>query len=878
MTKMVKLTIDGQEMEAPEGTLIVDAARMHNIDIPVFCYHPKMEPVGMCRMCLVEIGRPVKDRETGEFVLDDDGSIQIQFGLKLETACTTPIMEGMVVLGTTDKARAGREDILEFLLTSHPLDCPICDKGGECPLQNLTMGYGPGESRFIYDDKFQFPKHVPLGELIMLDRERCIQCARCTRFQDELVGEPVIGFFQRGRALEIVTFSDPGFDSYFSGNTTDICPVGALTTVDFRFEARPWELKTSASICPHCPVGCNTSLDTRREARAGGQVVIKRVMPRQNESVNEIWICDKGRFAHHFAHSLDRINQPLVRRNGELEPATWEEALDAVVHGFRKAENRHGESSNSFLGVGSGRLANEDAFNLSRLSEGLGGRSVLYTKMSGGEQVVQLGVGVDTNFSDMGSETAILVVSSDLQEEAPVWWLRIKQAADRGAQLVVANPRQTKLDEHASHVIRYPYGSEAALVLAMGSSLSGKRSEQGESPGGWQSQTSGSSMDEIESAARSLANAENLVIVYGSEGTSLRQSEDLAQACANLLVSTNHNGRPNSGLIAAWPDGNTQGAWEMGLRPLENLEEALSGAQALYIIAADPAGDSPALAKAVNSAGFLVVQELFMTETARMADVILPAQSFIEREGTYTSGERRVQRFYPAVPFRRDCRPDFAIIAQIGQRLRIDLEGRAAQLVMERIASLIPGYEGVTYQKLAEVHDQWPIVHREDLYYGGTSYHNRQGLGIKLAPSMESDESPVLDHKPSYSDSEGRPEKNYPHNSLLAVPITRLYDYAQTVIPSELLRVRTARPYLALNPEDASRLKIENNSLVRLNIPGSDDASLHIDPQPVQAVLDSGVPPGVILAPRSMGLAILEPTPVEVKVIKEEIRQSQVSL
>jgi NADH-quinone oxidoreductase subunit G len=852
MTKMVKLTIDGQEIEAPEGTLIVDAARMHNIDIPVFCYHPKMDPVGMCRMCLVEIGRPMRDRETGDFVRDEDGSIQIQLGLKLETACTTPIMEGMVVIGTSDKAKAGREDILEFLLTSHPLDCPICDKGGECPLQNLTMGYGPGISRFIYDDKFQFPKHVPLGELIILDRERCIQCARCTRFQDEIVGEPVISFFQRGRALEIVTFSDPGFDSYFSGNTTDICPVGALTTVDFRFEARPWELKSSASICPHCPVGCNTSLDTRREARAGGQMVIKRVMPRQNESVNEIWICDKGRFAHHFAHSQDRINQPMLRRDGELFPVSWEEAIEAAVQGFRQADN-------SFLAIGSGRLANEDAFNLKLLADGLGGQSALYATMSGGDQVNQYGVEVGTNFSDMGPETAILVVGSDLQEEAPVWWLRIKQAADRGAKLVVANPRWTKLDEHASQVIRYSYGSEAAAVMALipGSE---RRTDTQSNEG----QTS--STEEIEAASRTLAEAENLVVVFGSEGTGLAQSEALANACSELLAATNHTGRPNNGLIAAWQDGNSQGAWDMGLRPREDLAETLASAQAAYIVAADSAGDSPSYAEAVRSAGFVVVQELYLTETARLADVVLPAQSFIERDGSYTSGERRVQRFYPAVPFRRDCRPDFSITAQIGQRLRVDLEGRSAQLVMERIASQVPGYQGVTYRKLAHVHDQWPIVHREDLYYGGTSYHNRQGLGVKLAPHPAPAQGIPISRK--------EPVDFHPtKDGLVAVPVTRLYDYAQTVTPSELLRVRTARPYVAMNPTDADRLNVREGVFVTLT--GNDDHPIPFRSvvEGVSAclvVLDETVPPGVVLAPRSMGIGIFEPAVVRLHVVKEE--------
>ena len=213
MGKTVTLTIYGKEVTVPEGTLVVNAAKLAGLDVPVFCYHPKMAPVGMCRMCLVEIGRPVRDRNTSELLREADGSPKISFGPKLETACTTPVSDGMVVLGETEKVERGRKDILEFLLTSHPLDCPICDKGGECPLQNLTLGFGPGESRYLYDEKMHLAKHVPLGELIYLDRERCIQCGRCVRFQDQIVGDPVIGFFNRGRSLEIVTYSEPGFDS-----------------------------------------------------------------------------------------------------------------------------------------------------------------------------------------------------------------------------------------------------------------------------------------------------------------------------------------------------------------------------------------------------------------------------------------------------------------------------------------------------------------------------------------------------------------------------------------------------------------------------------------------------------------------------------------
>src|SRR4030067_1181491 len=376
MAKLVKLVVDGIEVQVAEGTLVVDAAKKAGVYIPVFCYHPKMEPVGMCRMCLVEVGRPVINRETGQFDRAEDGSLNVQFGPKLETACTIPVSEGMVVRGFTEKVQRGRKDILEFLLTSHPLDCPICDKGGECPLQNLTMAHGPGKSRFIYDEKLHLDKMVPLRELIFLDRERFIQCGRCVRFQDEVVDDPVIGFFNRGRSMEIISTSDPGFDSYYSGNTTDICPVGALTTADFRFQARPWELCSTASICPHSPVGCSLTVTLRRDASANGELVIKRILPRQNESVNEIWICDKGRFGYHYTESAQRLTQPLVRREGELVAIGWDEVLSYVAENFTHA-------GKNLLALASGRLSNEDLFNLNELSSGLGGKSALYTHIAG---------------------------------------------------------------------------------------------------------------------------------------------------------------------------------------------------------------------------------------------------------------------------------------------------------------------------------------------------------------------------------------------------------------------------------------------------------------------------------------------------------------
>jgi NADH-quinone oxidoreductase subunit G len=834
MPKDVTVTIDGQPVTVPEGTLVVNAAKKLGVDIPVFCYHPKMEPVGMCRMCLVDIGRPMIDRATGQPLLEADGSPKIQFGPKLETACTTPVSPGMVVVNTSAKVKAGREDILEFLLTSHPLDCPICDKGGECPLQNLTMGFGPGESRYLYDEKMHLAKHVPLGELIYLDRERCIQCARCVRFQDEIADDPVIGFFNRGRSLEIVTFSEPGFDSYFSGNTTDICPVGALTTADFRFKARPWELNAAASLCPHCPVGCNTTLNVRREAAAGGEWVVKRVMPRQNEAVNEIWICDKGRFAHHYASSAERLTQPLVRKNGELVPASWDEALDLVADRFRLA----GEN---LLTLASGRLSNEDLFNLRQLTHGLKGQTALYTHMAGGDLTAQVSLGQGSNFGAIGPETAILVVACDLHEEAPVWWLRIKQAARRGARLIVANPRPTRLDRATQFRLRYPYGAEASAVLAMLNSLSAKRPDL---PGAAQSLIRDPQLQE---AARVFAEAQNAVILFGSEGAGLEASQALAQACANLLVATNHTGRPNNGLVGVWPKANDQGAWDMGFRPLPDLAAAMKAAKALYIVAADPAGDDPALAEA---ASFLVVQDLYLTQTARLADVVLPVQSFVEREGSYTSGERRVQRYYPAIPARPGSLADFAVAAEIGARFGMGLEGRAASRVMARIVETVPGYAGLSYTRLAQVTEQWPIVGRGDLYYGGTTYENNQGLGVQLVSGVERGEAASLAWIQPL-------EVSIPRFGVLVVPITRLYDRGLTVTQSKLLNQRIGEPYVAMHPNTAQRFKIAEGGKAQVQF--NNTSAL------VNARLDDSLPENVLLVPRSMGIPLYGPTPAEIR-------------
>jgi NADH-quinone oxidoreductase subunit G len=828
---LVKLTIDGIEIEVPTGTLIVDAAKKIGIDIPVFCYHPKMEPVGMCRMCLVEVGMPKVDRQTGDIVLDEFGQPVIEFRPKLETSCTTPVNEGMHVLVSSEVARKGRQQIVEYILTSHPLDCPICDKGGECPLQNLTIAAGPGKSRFLFEDKNRMDKHVPLGDLIFLDRERCIQCARCVRYQELVVDDPVLAFKERGRNLEIVTYSDPGFDSYFSGNTTDICPVGALTTVDFRFGARPWEMNAAASICTHCPVGCNIVLNTRREARADGREVVKRVMPRQNEYVNEIWICDKGRFAHHFAASEERLATPLIRKGGKLVKASWDQALAKAAEGLK--------GSKSVMGLAGGRSSNEDLFTLKRLVEGLEGSALLYDQMAGGDLIQQVGVGQGTNLSDLKVGDAILVIASDLHEEAPLWWLRVKNAAKRGVSLIVANSRDTRLDAFATLFFHYKLGQAVSTVLGLLQGFSKKKGLaefKGKPP--------------IPEAIKILKDAENLVVFYGQDGLRYEDTKALAEALASLLAASDHTGKANNGLIAVWSKSNTQGAWDMGLKadPAE-LRSHLESKGAAIVMAANPVGDEPELASSFEKLDFLVVQDLFLSETAALADIVFPAQAFIEREGSMTSGERRVQRYYPAVLAFGESQPDWRILAQIGMRLDLNLEASSAAGIFLEISKQNQDYASLSYQTLAKVEPQWPPVGGADLYYGGTTYDNHQGLGTQLQPSSQRGDS----FKIRWSEPKSMPTRG----KLWLMPVKKLYDRAVTVQSSSILQPRMTSLEIRLNPEDAKRLGVESGAAVMMSING------HSYEAPAR--VEELIPKGQVLIDRSSGVAAVEPLSVEIK-------------
>ncbi|MCY3835527.1 MAG: 2Fe-2S iron-sulfur cluster-binding protein [Anaerolineaceae bacterium] len=824
----VRITIDDQPYDVPAGMNLVDAAKWAaGNDIPVFCYHPKMAAVGMCRVCLVELGSIQRDRETGEILRDEAGEPQVRWFPTLQTACTQVVSDGLVVRTATKAVEEARESVLEFLLSSHPLDCPICDKGGECPLQNLTMRHGPGISRMQFTDKMQLNKHVPLGELIFLDEERCIQCARCVRFQDEIVGDDVLAFHERGRSLRIITNSEPGFDSYFSGNTTDICPVGALTTTDFRFAARPWELREVPSICPYDAAGSNISLSVRLDRDFGGRALIKRVMPRQNEAVNEIWISDKTRFGHHFTRSEARCQEPQVAGTR----ADWAAAIHAAAERIRQAEG-------DIAVLAGPTLSNEDLWELCALLAAAGAaeetrseRLALWPPThGGGELLAQVGLGQGSNLGQLGAGDAVLVIACDLEEEVPVWRLRLKQAAERGVTLVVANARGSRLDDFASKTVRYDVGAAARAFLDLTKTPLGRR----------------------------LADAENLVIVAGAEGLDLRGSRDLAQAAANFLLRTKHVGRPNNGLLIPLPGPNGVGARLLGYTPENTVRLAQQPPKVLILADADPLVDDPSAASWLEQVESVIQLSLFAgSRTA----VTLPIASFAERDGSYTNGERRVQRFYTAQGPLGAALPAWQVVSRIAAELSGGQPKRTAAAVMAELCAEQPVFAGADFPSLARVARQFPDVGGEDLYYGGTAYRNTGGLGVQLASAADRGEKlrarRVRPLKPPQAK----------RDELLVIPTVSLYNRERRFAESSVMHERVAAPYVEMNRDDAEALVIEDGERVTLTLPDGDAL------QQLQVRVNGRAPQGALLLPRQLSDIPVPFAPFSARVTLEEVAE-----
>ena len=602
--EMVNLSIDGKPVSVPKGTLVITAAFQAGADIPYFCHHPRLRPAGACRMCLVRIEKMNK----------------------IQTACTVPVAEGMVVDTISPEVKQAQNGILEFLLINHPLDCPICDRGGECPLQNITFQYGPGVTRFI-DEKRHFPKAVPISDYVVLDRERCIQCARCTRFTEEISGDGELAIENRGNASIISPFSPEGFKSKFSGNTIELCPVGALTSRTYRFSARPWEFQSQDSICSMCGVGCNVAVQTRN-----GELM--RVNARLNEDVNEEWTCDRGKFEQYWVNSLDRAKNPMIRRAGSLAITDWDDALAAAAKALKDAA---AVSPQAIAGLGSTRASNEDLYLFQRLMRGVLGTNNLDHRMFNFPiQPMQ------TSIAEIGEAKRIVAVGTQVDDDLPVLWLRMYKAISKGGAKYFRDD-----DVHSQAVADAIAAGPETVVLA------------------WYALPPEDIHFLNEACEKSGAKLNVLLPDANSWGAiKMGVLPDRLPA----LHSVSNGARPKfetlwGGPIPAEPGLDTRGI----------LEGCVSGAiKALYIMGSDPVKsfpDTDLARRALDKVPFLIVQDLFLTETAQYADAFLPACSFAEKDGSFTNIEGRVQTFKRAVQPRGKSKADWQIVAELMARL-----------------------------------------------------------------------------------------------------------------------------------------------------------------------------------------------------------------
>lgn len=614
--KLINLTIDGKTVAVPKGTTVYNAAKHAGFDIPIFCYQDRMPPFGACRMCLVEVENMAK----------------------LQASCTLEATEGMSVRIQSDAAIEGREGILELLLINHPLDCPICDRAGECPLQDQTYKHGPGESRF-YEEKRHFTKALPLGPVLMLDRERCIACARCTRFCDHLSGDHALEFKERGYRTEIGTPDNGPADSKFIGNTIMICPVGALTSQVYRFRARPWDNKPTRSTCTLCPVGCSLYLDSR-----DGEIV--RTRSHENKEVNDIWLCDKGWFGYEFCDSTERFQTPLIRENGEFRVASWDEALDLIAQRLLAAK-----PNGKIAGFGGNPLTVEenDLFqNLFR--EGLGvnhldhriGMPFLSADEEGLPSGMELSIGECENLD------FVLLCGVDLTEEFPVIWLRLRQAIHKGATVIFLGHYAPEIAPYLTEVILHAPGEEIDTIHKHQDRL--------------RSLIEGKKKSAVFIGQQYLATKER---------ASILNEINLFSISMNLL-----EGRGNS-FGAQFVGMTPEFGPHKGLNALEVLESARSdGWDVLYVAGANPAKKFPSQLwkEARKKIGFLVVQELFVTETALEADVILPVLSYVEKTGHFINLAGDIQKLSPGKAIPEGIFSDQEIFHRLAKKLYVDSE------------------------------------------------------------------------------------------------------------------------------------------------------------------------------------------------------------
>jgi NADH-quinone oxidoreductase subunit G len=676
--QLVSLTIDGQSIQVPKGTLLVEAAHRAGIEIPIFCYHPKLDPAGVCRMCLVQIEKIPKP----------------------QTACTTVVAEGMVVHTDTDLVKDLQKGVLEFLLINHPLDCPVCDKGGECDLQDNTFEYGPSTSR-MQDAKIQKDKSVDLGNFIVLDNERCILCRRCTRFDNEIATEGNLILEERGHNSYVTTLMGEQYDSYFSGNTIELCPVGALTSELYRFRARPWDLSKVDSVCSQCSVGCNT----KEEFRHGD---LLRITNRENQEIDNGWLCDRGRFNYKFVHSEDRLTQPLVKRNGKFVEVTWAEAFATIAAKVKEVKTEVG--GKGFGVIGGGRLTNEEAYLLQKFARTALATNNVDHRVS--DQIVTSLGNFPAKQTDLNDASTILILDTNPAETAPVMDLRIRRMADRKlAKIAVVGSVMPKYRGRHARIQVKP-GQTAGVVTALTAVLAGQSGP-----------ASAADFEAVVQLAALIKGGKKLVIVWGGDdaetGRALIALGTVAKNVGNsvhvLIPGAQNNSRgaeamgvlPNllpgyatlsdtkvrEAFSQVWSSRNLPG--EAGLSTGAMLEAATNGeVKVLFLQGANLTNTYPDR-KLVDQAltnSFVVATDLFLNETLEHADVVLPAASMTEKGGTYTTLDGIVQPIKKSKKAKGNAQADGDILVALAGALGFKLANSPAEVALE-IAKLVAKLE-----------------------------------------------------------------------------------------------------------------------------------------------------------------------------------------
>ena len=728
---VVNITINDKPVVARKGELIIAAADRTEDFIPRFCYHPRMAPVGMCRQCLVEVETPR--------------------GPMMVVSCMTPVAEGQIVRTATDSVKKAQEGVLELLLANHPLDCPVCDKGGECPLQDQAFSHGPGESRFV-EEKRHYEKPIAISDIVYLDRERCILCDRCTRFADEVAGDALITFTSRGNDTQVLTFPDEPFSSYFSGNTVQICPVGALTAKPYRFKARPWDLEQTESTCTSCSVGCRTVVQSSRDELVRYQGV-------DIDPVNWGWLCDRGRYNFESVNSPDRLTTPLLKSGSELVATSWSVALESAARMIRLAL---AQNTNSVAILGGARGTNEDAFAWAMLADKLGIN----------QRDAQLGDGLSPDIFDLAQATidqtcaapTIILLAPDLKEELPVLYLRVRDSAQkRKSRIVEFSSHDSGLTPYAWRTMGFEPGNQAQVVRE--ALATPEMKEQ-------------------------LARGEVVVVVGRAN---LAESEVFTlQALAEIFAAV-----PSAKVLPVLRRGNVRGAVTAGLTPQNNSGDAidiLNAAAAgkiecLILLGVDPmsdVADSGLVQRALAQVKNLISIDTMINGSNRNADLVLPAASYGEKNGTTTNLEGRISNVTQKITPRGTSRPDWMIATELSIAMAVDIGVSSLEDLSEKLVSTVVAFAPSSDGK------------------------STNGDGVLMAR-----ETPV-----TISGKASKAVDRNAYNYRLVVSRT-MYDAAQSTASSPSLVGIVTDAAIFVNPLDLARIGVADGTSVRVGAEGT---------------------------------------------------------